>query len=54
MALNHYKNSLLLRTFYRLKGTPMRRRGLEKLSNLFKTSALKPAFDQLRYVCTTY
>ena len=54
MALNHYKNSLLFRTFYRLKGAPMRRRGLEKLANLFKTSAIRPALDQLRYVCTTF
>ena len=54
MALNHYKNSLILRTFYRLKGGPMRRRGFEVLNNLAKASALKPAFDQLRYVCTTY
>ena len=54
MALNHYKNSLLFRTFYRLKGVPMRRRGLDVLANLVKASALKPAFNQLRYVCTTF
>ena len=36
MALNHYKNSLLFRTFYRLKGVPMRRRGLDVLANLVK------------------
>ena len=54
MALNHYKNSLLLRTFYALKGAPMRRRGLEKLAELFKGSAIRPAFEQLRYVCTTF